>query len=222
MKSIMRFLSAAILAVAALALLVIGTQADCDEDKPDCPLIPPQSQQVRVSTHPGEQVARPDYSTQSIQVAPIAMPLPVDLNPEDIELTSHPVTHPELDPIHVRLRRQDPSDVSCGIQALGMALEPLEGGAPSDTAMLEFLDSNGYLYDFGTGVEELALAAQAFGYEGSMAFHNWHIEDLRNELDSGHPVVIDLGANRSEQPGHFVTLTGISRGWNAFGSIRLR
>jgi hypothetical protein len=214
MKSMIRFFSAAILAIAALALLAIGTQAGCDEGEPDCPLIPPQSRQVAISTSHGSQITRPGADGQPIQAAPLSMPLPVKLNPEDTDKGSLRFNQLELDPIQVRLRRQDPFDVYCGIQALGMALEPLEGGSPSETAMLQFLDSNGYLYDSGTGVEELARTAQSFGYEGSMAFHNWNIENLRSELDSGHPVVIDLGANGSEQPGHFITLTGISEDWN--------
>jgi len=66
------------------------------------------------------------------------------------------------------------------------------------------------MYEFGTGVEELAYAAQAFGYRGSLAFHDWSLAELRAQLDAGHPVVVALGTNGEEVPGHFVTVTGIS------------
>ena len=34
------------------------------------------------------------------------------------------------------------------------------------------------MYDFGTGVEELAFAAESFGYRGSYAFHDASLADL--------------------------------------------
>jgi predicted double-glycine peptidase len=116
----------------------------------------------------------------------------------------------QLDRIPVRMRTQDPADVSCGVQSLGMALEALGGSAPTSDALLGFLLDNNYLYDFGTGVEELALAARSFGYAGSLAFHGWSLAQLQAELAAGRPVVVDLGANGPDEPGHFVTVTGIS------------
>ena len=44
------------------------------------------------------------------------------------------------------------------------------------------------MYDFGTGVEELAYAAQSFGYRGSYAFHDASLADLAGQLASGSPV----------------------------------
>ncbi|NIS82207.1 MAG: hypothetical protein GTO14_18825, partial [Anaerolineales bacterium] len=108
------------------------------------------------------------------------------------------------------MRYQDPSDVSCGVQALGMAMGGLGGPAPSSNALLGFLQGEGMMYDFGTGVEELAYAAQSFGYKGSVPFHDWSLEQLRGELVKRRPVVVSLGANGEGLPGHFVTVTGIS------------
>jgi hypothetical protein len=206
-------LKAATLAMVALALFVVGAQADCEEGEPDCPLTPPQSRQVSISTAPGQEIDSEDPFGQVIEPVPFSMPLPNNISPQNNTVKTNRAAQPHLNSIDVELRRQDPSDVSCGIQALGMALEPLQGGVPSSSAILAFLDSNDYLYEFGTGVEELAYAAQSFGYEGSVAFHNWDLQNLRAELDAGRPVVIDLGANGPEQPGHFVTLTGISDDW---------
>ena len=78
---------------------------------------------------------------------------------------------PSFSALEVPLRYQQPGDVSCGVQALGMALDGLDGAAPTSSALLGFLQGNGMMYDFGTGVEELAYAAQSFGYRGSYAFH---------------------------------------------------
>jgi len=108
------------------------------------------------------------------------------------------------------MRYQTAGDVSCGVQALGMALDGIEGSAPTSNSLLGFLQDQGMMYDFGTGVEELAHAAQNFGYAGSLPFHGWSLENIKAELSAGQPVVIDLGANGSDEPGHFVTLTGIS------------
>ncbi|MDF1501167.1 MAG: papain-like cysteine protease family protein [Anaerolineales bacterium] len=214
MKATARVFQGTVLTIIALALFAGSAQADCGEGEPDCPLIPPQSRQVAVSTTSGRQVIRTDSYSLPIQPAPLSMPLPARLEPTGRKPEDNSDTHPDLKTIEVSLRRQDPSDVSCGVQALGMALEPLEGAAPSSAAILDFLLANDYLYDFGTGAEELAMAAQSLGYAGSVAFHGWTLEDLHAEFEAGRPVVVDLGANGPDQPGHFVTLTGIAADWS--------
>jgi len=111
-------------------------------------------------------------------------------------------------------RTQDPDDPTCGAAALGMALEFLsltEGGeAPDTAALIKDLDASGFLYQTGTGVEELAALARSYGYRGASPFHGWSLEKLAGELASGHPVVVSLGLNGENQPGHFVTLTGMA------------
>jgi len=207
MKTNSRIFIAAILAVAAICVLVFPAIAGCPDNDPACKLIPPESREVRVSTSAGELVF--SEIDGSNPLAPIPMPPPALLQPVTPALDSSSLT-PEFTTIALPLRYQDPLDVSCGVQALGMALEPLEGAAPKSTAIIDFLLRHDYLYDFGTGVEELALAAQEFGYIGSVSFHNWTLDDLQAELTAGRPVVIDLGANGPDEPGHFVALTGIS------------
>ena len=66
------------------------------------------------------------------------------------------------------------------------------------------------MYDWGTGVEELAYAARYFGFQGSYAFHNWNLEQLEGELKLGNPLILGLGRAGQQGPGRFVTLTGIS------------
>src|SRR3990172_8154497 len=112
--------------------------------------------------------------------------------------------------LSVPVRYQDPGDVSCGVQALGMALDALPGAAPTSGALLGLLQDNGMMYDFGTGVEELAYAAQSYGYKGSFAFHGASLDQLQAQLATGSPVVVSLGANGAGAPGHFVTVTVIS------------
>ena len=120
----------------------------------------------------------------------------------------------ELVQLAVPQRYQDPDDPTCGAAALGMALEFLslsEGGkAPDTNTLIQDLDASGFLYDTGTGVEELATLARTYGYRGSSPFHDWSLENLAGELAAGHPVVVSLGLNGKNQPGHFVTLTGMA------------
>ncbi len=72
------------------------------------------------------------------------------------------------------------------------------------------------MYDFGTGVEELAFTAQSYGYADSLPFHDGSIALLQSELAAGRPIVVSLGHEDAEglsdsrSPGHFVTVTGIS------------
>ena len=75
---------------------------------------------------------------------------------------------------------------------------------------LHDLKNSGLLYETGTGVEELAFLARQHGYQGTSAFHDWTFDQLGEQLGEGRPVVVSLGANGEGQPGHFVTLTGIS------------
>ncbi|MEE8567959.1 MAG: papain-like cysteine protease family protein, partial [Anaerolineales bacterium] len=110
----------------------------------------------------------------------------------------------------IPMRYQAAGDVSCGVQALGMALDGIDGSAPTSNSLLGFLQDQDMMYNFGTGVEELAHAAQNFGYAGSLPFHGWSLDQLSTTLAEGKPVVVALGANGADQPGHFVTVTGVS------------
>lgn len=116
--------------------------------------------------------------------------------------------------VPLRYQYPDPLDASCGVQALGMVLDFLtlrEGGeAPASEAMLGELAEAGLLYEWGTGVEELVYVARQKGYQGSYAFKDWTISQLKEQLRQGRPVVVSLGTNGAGEPGHFVTVTGVS------------
>ena len=136
--------------------------------------------------------------------------------PDYVDLVPQESVDPSLSmyPLAVPQRYQDPLDNTCGAAALGMALEFLslngEGGAPSQAALVAGLKNRGLLYKTGTGVEELAFLARHHGYQGTSAFHDWTLAQLKDQLENGKPVVVSLGSNGDKQPGHFVTLTGIS------------
>ena len=108
----------------------------------------------------------------------------------------------------------DFSNVNCGPSALSYALKILNptGKIPETTTdqLSNFLSARGLIYDWGTGVEELTYAARELGYEGSSFFHDWSFDELAAVLQQSKPVVVSLGTNGPGQPGHFVTLTGIS------------
>jgi hypothetical protein len=193
-----------------LSFLTTPTYADCDPEDPDCPIDPPQS----VEVNPDD--ITDDASTGEVDSPGALTPLESDLSPDGPEIID-PVpfapqgrTPPAFESIDVPIRWQEPTDVTCGVQALGMAFDGLSSGTPSSPTIRSFLEENGMMYDFGTGVEELAFAAQNFGYKGSVPFHGWGLDQLREELISGQPVVVSIGVNGEGQPGHFVTVTGVS------------
>ena len=136
--------------------------------------------------------------------------------PDYVDLVPQESVPPPLSmyPLAVPQRYQDPLDNTCGAAALGMALEFLslnrDGSAPSQAALIAGLKNSGLLYKTGTGVEELAFLARQHGYLGTSAFHDWTLAQLKEQLENGKPVVVSLGSNGENQPGHFVTLTGIS------------
>ena len=200
----MRAIRVALLAVAAATLLILArpASADCPPEDPACRLFPAQS----VEVHADPEWARGTLDTVPEPGSLTTVPIP-NFFVAAIPLDAPAPAVPKLD---VPLRLQDPSDVSCGVQALGMALAGLDGAAPASSALLGMLQGSGMMNAFGTGVEELAYAAQTFGYRGSLAFHDWDLADLRAQLDAGHPVVVALGANGEGAAGHFVTVTGIS------------
>lgn len=145
----------------------------------------------------------------------IYLPLNIDL-PGYVDLAPFP------DPaqtqggifLDVPRRTQTAGEVSCGPAALGMALDYLRGEQntkiPSTEQLKNFLLTRELMYEWGTGVEELAYGARHFGFPGSYAFHDWTLEQLAVELNKGYPVVLVLGTNGPDQPGHFVTLTGLA------------
>ena len=206
---------------AALFVLAAPAAADCPPDDPSCHLIPPQSRQVNPDPVLASDLTSSTLaSSSSLNVTDFTSPVslgggsatsqaadPAFVQP--LPLASS-LEAPSFDALDLRLRYQDPSDVSCGVQALGMALDGLGKPGPTSSALLGYLQGNGMLYEFGTGVEELAFTAQSFGYRDSLPFHGGTLSLLEAELSAGRPVVADLGAKGTAEPGHFVTVTGIS------------
>ena len=105
-------------------------------------------------------------------------------------------------------------EISCGPAALSLALDILgkenNSQVPDAKDVEDFLREWGLMYSWGVGVEELVFAARSFGYPGTRAVHHWNPEALIRELQEGKPLVVPLGVNGPEQPGHFVILIGIS------------
>ena len=208
----MRAIRVGLLAAATAVPLILArpASADCPPENPACRLSPAQS--VEVHDDPSWVRGTLDVVTEPGRL--LTVPIP------DLFVASVPLDAPApaVSRLDVPLRMQNPSDVSCGVQALGMALAGLDAAAPTSDALLGFLQGNRMMYDFGTGVEELAYAAQSFGYRGSLAFHGWGLNDLQEQLEAGQPIVVALGVNGERSPGHFVTVTGISadEAWIAY------
>jgi len=142
---------------------------------------------------------------------PVLIDLPgyVQLEPQQTQ-----GTRTNVKSLSIPLRTQDPNKVTCGLHALGMVMDfigPPSGEAvPTNEQLVSHISGQGLLYEWGTGVEELAYTAREFGYAGSFAFHNWTLKQLSEQLRLEKPVVVSLGANGANKPGHFVTVTGIS------------
>ena len=166
---------------------------------------------------PYQQESSADLPLRGIADLAAGLEVPLLAAPPDyVDLVPQESVDPSLkmDPLAVPQRYQDPLDNTCGAAALGMALEFLslngEGSAPSQETLVADLKNSGLLYETGTGVEELAFLARQHGYQGTNAFHDWTLAQLREQLETGKPVVVSLGSNGEKQAGHFVTLTGIS------------
>jgi hypothetical protein len=199
------FRSLALAAALAAAFVLPAGAAGCLPGDPACVPAPPSSIQVNPDPALGDGAVANVSAAGSLVPLEFVPPAPaVAVEP------LAPALAPSFPTLSVPQRYQDASDASCGVQALGMALSALPGSPPTSPALIGFLQGNGMMYDFGTGVEELAFAAQSFGYKGAVPFHGGDLSTLSSELAEGRPVVVSLGANGEGQPGHFVTITGIS------------
>ena len=171
------------------------------------------SEGIQGESHPSDifssidlQIQIPIQLPEYIEIAPLPTPEPISFNRN----------------LAVPLRTQGIGEVTCGLAALGMAMDFLDLGAgdstPTHQQLVSFLTRQDLLYEWGTGAQELAYAAREFGYRGSYAFSHWNLEQLKEKIEKGQPVVVSLGSNGPDKPGHFVTLTGISEDgdWVAF------
>ena len=144
-------------------------------------------------------------------LVPGSISLPVSMDsPAYVELESPSISQESS----LEILAGDIENVNCGPAALVLAMELLnpdgKNSRPNNNIMSDFMSSRGIIYDWGTGVEELAYTAREFGYEGSFSFHGWRLEQLVEILKQGKPVVVPLGTNGENRPGHFVVLSNIS------------
>jgi Peptidase_C39 like family len=203
-------------AIAALLLVVGPAEAGgagtgCPPTDPGC--LPASPGSVEVNPHPATSSGDLTTVDSGGVLMPIQSVISLPLARVDVAPLAG-ASAPSFPRLEVPGRYQDPADVSCGVQALGMALSALPGAPPASPALLGFLQGNGMMYDFGTGVEELAYAAQSFGYKGSAPFYGGDLDSLVSELNGGRPVVVSLGTNGTGAPGHFVTVTSVSADGN--------
>lgn len=211
MKHFIRLSLIGALFASFLIISTLPALADCHEnDDPDCPIDPPQSVEVDPDSVEAEGVQTELDDPGALEGIESDLPGdgPTFIDPVPLAPRSDPP--PIFTQLEIPMRWQQPSDVSCGVQALGMAFEGLGDGSPTSPAILDFLQSQGMMYHFGTGVEELAFTAHNFGYVGSVPFHEWDLAQLQAELAQGRAPIVTLGANGPGLPGHFVALTGIS------------
>ena len=210
------FIGVIFMLLAVIAATPYSVRAEGDPPPPPEPVKPPWITGI----NPNGSLSTADQ----VEITPtgiisysqgVEVPLMV-ISPEFVALEPQIVVDPipAINSLAIPQRYQDPADVTCGAAALGMALEFLslngEGEAPSQVSLINDLKNSGLLYDTGTGVEELAYQARQYGYQGATAFHNWSLDLIGEQLGAGKPVVVSLGSNGSDQPGHFVTLTSIS------------
>ena len=199
------FRSLGVAAALAAVFVLPAAAAGCLPGDPACVPAPPSSIQVNPDPALAGGAITDVGAVGSLVPLEFVLPAPaVAVEP------LAPASVPSFPTLSLPLRYQDPSDASCGVQALGMALSAIPGSPPTSPALLGFLQGNGMMYDFGTGVEELAFAAQSFGYKGALPFYGGDLSTLASELAESRPVVVSLGAKGEGQPGHFVTVTGIS------------
>jgi len=203
------------------ALIVVPVSVCAEGAPPPTPvpgrITPPEIRGVNPHPAPEEGVLSEIETSGSVEQLPVGVTVSTEA-PVYLELA--PQTSGSIPSVStalgVPLRFQPASDidVSCGVQALGMVMDfqALATGdeTPTSAEMLSQLGANGLLYDHGTGVEELAYLARQNGYAGSYSFHNWNLSKLQEELQAGRPVVVSLGINGENTPGHFVTVTGVS------------
>ena len=198
-----------------IAATPISVRAEGDPPPTPEPVKAPWITVSNPQVSPYQLKSKRSYAQQELPCKGRVLQVPLMAPPSFVELEPQVVVDPVQDGFPgCSPDLQDPADVTCGAAALGMALEFLslngEGEAPSQAALVTDLKNSGLLYETGTGVEELAYMARQHGYQGTTAFHDWSLEQLAQQLAAGRPVVVSLGSNGDDQPGHFVTLTGIS------------
>ncbi len=119
--------------------------------------------------------------------------------------------------VPVRLQDRQGRDYACSPTSMGMVFEYYHAQDASnptlDTqAIIDYMKGKGWFTD-GKGIpaDDAAEAARQLGYEHSHFFTNWTLDNLRQEIDAGHPVITTVreGLGTTGYP-HSVVVTGIS------------
>jgi len=205
-----RFLLAFVVLVLMAMPVFVFAQDEPPPSEPDGRITAPDITGVNPDPEPEQGELSEIEATGIVQPLDVAAPPTVG-----ISQTGNSQTPNLKNKLAAPLRYQGSDETACGIHALGMAMDFLAQGAqenlaPSSSELLNNLAQAGMFYHWGTGVEELAYLARQYGYAGSYAFHDWTLAKLRAQLQQEHPVVVSLGTNGEGQPGHFVTVTGVS------------
>ena len=99
------------------ALMVSPVLAQCPEDNPDCPVEPPQSEQI--DTDPVGAEGSSGEADDPGAIKPIESDLegqgPEIIAP--VPLAPKGASPPDFNRVDIPIRWQEPSDVSCGVQA---------------------------------------------------------------------------------------------------------
>lgn len=172
---------------------------------------------------PTERITAPEISGKNPEVV-LSEGEQGDITPSDIfawdggQLPGYSLPQVDLAPqaadLPLSWRAPGPDAVNCGPAALAEAMrvlnDPAGSTSPTAAALEGWLRERGLMYAWGTGVQELAFAARQFGYPGSSPFQGWTLAQLKGALEEGRPVVVALGVNGANRPGHFLTVTGFS------------
>lgn len=140
--------------------------------------------------------------------------------PDDLQSAVHLAM-----PYRTQFDGSDFSEANCGPTALGMALGHFNVNATPETLRSEVLSAQGddpRDDEEGSYVWALAQAAQSNGasalglYDADGSMHAWTVDDVRTQLLSGHPVILQVRykylphrADAAYQGDHFVVITGI-------------
>ena len=105
-KTIRTLTIAAILV--ALFIIAIPAAAGCPEDDPDCPITPPQSQEVDTSTSAADGSQGEVGSTGTLTPLEFTAPMPIPRLIEPVPLASPSEKPSEFNTLPVSMRYQDP------------------------------------------------------------------------------------------------------------------
>lgn len=119
--------------------------------------------------------------------------------------------------VRVRLQEELGGGKACSPTSMGMAFDYYHGQDASnptqDTqAIIDYMKGKEWFAD-GKGIraDNAAKAAQELGYENSYFFTNWTLDNLRAEINAGHPVIatVTVGIGTTGDA-HSVVVTGVS------------